>query len=450
MFYGVLVVGLTVFYSAETKAQVTLEDAIKTTLNRNLQIKQAEFGFQLSEQDLYESKSALYPSLNANLSNTYNFGLAFDQTYGELVRGNKWINSAGGQISSSVAVFQGFQKINQIRANKIQLTVDQSEIEKVKNDLTLSVITNYLEAITNGELYAASQQQVKLSSEQLRLDSIQFEVGNKTLADIAQAENQVATDELNVMTSQNAYELALLALKQLMEMSPDTVITLENPNVDDFLSDGVPSKYQDIYQQALKTQPDIAIARKRSDLAAQQIKIAQGGYYPTVTVSANYGTNYSSLGTDILTREPLPFGNQLDQNKSFNGGVTLNVPIFNNNRTKVAVSKAKINLLQAENNQALAKRNLEKTISQALLDVKTSGKQYVASQTAFASSKVAFGVIKERYDVGMANAMELFTAQTNMNKAEFDTIRAKYIMVFRTKVIDYYIGNPIKFNNTTK
>lgn len=426
-------------------AQVTLQDAIQTTLARNLQIKQAEFGYQLSEEDVFQSKSELYPNLNVGVDNSYVYGLTFDQTSGRLIRGNDWTTSAGAQLSSSVTLFQGFQKVNQIKANKIQLSVDATEVEKVKNDLVLSVVTNYLEAITNSELYEAALQQVELSSEQRRQDSIQFQVGNKTMADLAQAENQVATDELNVMSSENAYELSLLNLKQLMELSPDTTFSLEKPSIADIMAEYAVTSFDDVFKRALMTQPDIEQAGYTKELALKNIDIAKGAYYPTLSLSAGYGTNYSSRAMDLITGEQMRFYDQINENKSLRGGFTLQLPIFNNNRTRVAVSKAKIGYLQAENQEALVRRNLEKTIAQAILDLRSANKQYFASQVAFNTSKVAYETIKERYDVGMANSMEMFTAQTNMNQAEFEMIRRKYEMVFRGKVIDYYIGNPINF-----
>lgn len=439
-FFLLFVAGIPIGY-----AQVTLQDAITSTLERNLQIKRAQFGYQVSEQDLYQAKSELYPNLNIGVSNSYNYGLTFDQTSGKLVRGNDWTTSAGGQLSSSVTLFQGFQKINQIRANKLQLAVDATEVEKIKNELILSVVTNYLEAITNSELYEAAQQQVRISREQARQDSIQFQVGNKTLADLAQAENQVATDELNIMSSENAYELSLLNLKQLMELSPDTTFHLEKPELADVMAEYAVTSFDDVFEKALLTQPAIEQAGHNKELALKNIDIAKGAYYPTLSLNAGYGTNYSSRATDLITGEKMKFYDQINENKSFQGGISLQVPIFNNNRTKVAVNKAKIGYLQAENEEVLARRDLEKTISQAILDLKSANKEYIASQVAFNTSKVAYETIKERYDVGMANSMEMFTAQANMNQAEFEMIRRKYEMVFRGKVIDYYIGNPITF-----
>ena len=444
-YYTVLFVMLLFMVPRLGYTQVSLEQAIKTTLERNLQIKQAEFGFNISEQNLYQSKSELYPNLSATVGNENVYGMTLDQTSAQVIRGDFWTTYGSAKVSSNVTLFQGFQKINQIKANKIQLAVDATEIEKVKNDLVLNVVTNYLEAITNGELYEAALQQIRLSREQLRQDSIQFEVGNKTLADLAQAENQVATDDLNIMSSENAYQLSLLNLKQLMELSPDTVFTLEKPSIAEIMAEYTVTSFDEVFTKALVTQPAIEQAAYNKDLASKNIDIAKGAYYPTLSLSAGYGTNYSSRGSDYYTKQKLGLFDQVDLNKSFQGGLNLQVPIFNNNRTKVAVSKAKIGYLQAENEEALVRRNLEKTISQAILDLKSANKQFFASQVAFNTSKVAYETIKERYDVGMANSMEMFTAQTNMNKAEFEMIRRKYEMVFRGKVIDYYIGNPINF-----
>jgi len=434
-----------ILFTTAGVAQISIEDAVKITLDRNLQIRQAQFGYELTEQDLYQSKSELYPNLSLGASNSYNFGLTFDQTSGQLIRGNDWTSSAGAQLSSSVTVFQGFQKVNQIRANKIQLSIDATEVEKIKNDLTLSVVTNYLEAITNNELFEAAKQQVVLSKEQLRQDSIQFEVGNKTIADIAQAENQVATDELNIMTSENAYDLSMLNLKQLMELPPDTSISLIKPDIAEVMSAYAILSFEEVYSQALGTQPVIEQAEYQKTLALKNIDLAKGGYYPSLSLSAGYGTNFSSQAMNPATLEMIKFFDQINENKSFRGTINLEVPIFNNNRTKVAVNKAKIGYQQAENQESIARRDLEKTIAQAILDLKSANKQYQASQVAFQTSQVAFDAIKERYDVGMANSIELFTAQTNRNSAEFDMIRIRYEMVFRGKVIDYYIGNPITF-----
>ena len=111
------------------------------------------------------------------------------------------------------------------------------------------------------------------------------------------------------------------------------------------------------------------------------------------------------------------------------------------------VAKAKIGLKQAEAAEQLAKNNLNKAVSQAVLDVNAAKQRYRSATVAFESAETAFKATKERYDIGMANSLELFTSQTERNKAEFDLIQAKYNVIFRSKIIDYYVGNPIQFDN---
>ncbi len=185
----------------------------------------------------------------------------------------------------------------------------------------------------------------------------------------------------------------------------------------------------------------------------KQIDIAKGGYYPTLNLNVSYGTNYSSATTrqtdplDPATLFRVPFGQQVSDNKSFFTGLSLAIPIFSRNQNKVNVAKAKIGLKQAEASEQLAKNNLNKAVNQAVLDVNAAKQRYSSATVAFESAETAFKATKERYDIGMANSLELFTAQTERNKAEFDLIQAKYNVIFRSKIIDYYLGNPIQFDN---
>ena len=57
----------------------------------------------------------------------------------------------------------------------------------------------------------------------------------------------------------------------------------------------------------------------------------------------------------------------------------------------------------------------------------------------------AFNVIEQRYNVGLVNSLDYNISRTNRNNAEIESIRAKYDLLFRSKVIDYYLGKQITF-----
>ncbi len=431
---------------------IPIKVAIYQALDNNLQVKQARFQEALSEEDLKQAKSQFYPTLNADVNGSMRFGRYFDQYTAQLVPS---VNTASGGISTDIPIFQGFQRINQIRANKTQLAVDQSNVEKAKNDLVLSVATTYLEALTNQDLLTAAEQQLKLSERQLEAANANYEVGNNTLADLSQAKSQVATDELSVTSAQNAYDLSILNLKQLMEMDPAEDIMLEKPDVE--LVERTPVVYDpgEVFASALEAQPDIRAAELSAEVAKTNIAIAKGAYYPTLGFGAGYSTSVSSVASRLIgvdaNNEPIyervNFGEQLKENESPYIGLSLRIPIFNRFQTRTSVNKAKINYQYALSNEQLAKNNLNKIIHQAILDLRAAKTRYYSTETAFTSAKDAFEVINQRYEVGLANSVELFTAQTTMNRAEFDHIQARYETLFRSKVIDFYLGNEINFEN---
>lgn len=447
--FVLLAVSITATVFAQGGETITLRQAVEIALQNNLQIKQAQFQSAITDENLKQSKFELYPNLSNSFSANKRFGLYFDQTSGGIT--SEKSSTASGSLSSNVTLFSGLRLQNQIKQNKALLAADKSTVEKVKNDLSLSVVNTYLQILNYQDLIKASQQQLALSKEQLGVADKNFKVGNNTQADLSQAQAQVANNELSLTNAQNAYELAILDLKQLMEMDPERNITIQVPVISDL--ETVDSQYSsyDVYSKAVTSYPDIQAATFNTKAAELGVKIAKGGLYPTLSFGGQLYNSYSSNAYDRLidpiTNQPfnqkVSFSEQLSRNFGQALGFNLSIPIFNNYRSRSNYNIAKIRFENAKANEQLAKNNLNKIISQAVQDLKSAIKSYSATQSAFNSSKDAFNAIKQRYEVGLANVIELNTSQTNYNKAEFDFIQAKYNVIFRKKVIDFYLGNPL-------
>lgn len=430
---------------------ITLRQAVDIALQNNLQIKQAQFQSAISDENLKQSKFELYPNLNSSFSANKRFGLFFDQTSGGLISGTQSTNTAGGNLSSDVNLFSGFRLRNQILQNKALLASDKSNVEKVKNDLSLSVVNTYLQILNNQDLIKASEQQLALSKQQLGVADKNFKVGNNTQADLSQAQAQVANNELSLTNAQNAFELAMLDLKQLMEMDPQRNITLQVPVIENLeIMESEYSGYE-VYSKAVTNYPDIKVAEYNTKASEFGVKIAKGGLYPSLSFGAQLFNNYSNNAREpvfnntgeLIGQRKLSFNEQMNRNFGQAVGFNLSIPIFNNYRSRSSYNITKIRYENAKANEQLTKNNLNKIINQAVQDLKSAIKSYNATQSAFNSSKDAFNAINQRYEVGLANVIELNISQTNFNKAEFDFIQAKYNVIFRKKVIDFYLGNPL-------
>jgi len=422
---------------------ITIQQAVENTLKNNLTIKQAQFNAAISEENLTQSKYSIYPNLNASVNPNLTFGRGLDQTTFQVTNQTSLYTS--GNLSTNVDLFQGFTKINQIRQNKILLDADKSNIEKVKNDLILNVVNAYLQVLYNTDLERASKEQLDIARKTLARENALLDAGNKTLADVSQAKSQAATAELNLTNAQNALSISYLTLGQLMEMQPNQKFVVEAPLIDNIKTASTAVSAEEIYNNALNIFPDIKLANLRSLAAKQAIAVAKGAYSPSLSLGAGLNTSYSyQFNYNGLTPQA-SFADQINQRLGQSIGMSLQIPIFNGFSARSSVRKAKITYQNNLVQEQLAKNNLNKVIFQATTDLKAAESRYASTQNAFNAQKDAFYVVEQRYNVGLVNSLDYSTAQTNRNKAEIDFIQAKYDLIFRAKVIDYYLGKQITF-----
>jgi outer membrane protein len=463
-----IIVLLSINFAAKAQQVISLQQAIDSTLHRNLTIKQAQLTESLATEDYNQAKYNQLPSLTANPTASYNFGRSPNlTTYSYSSQSFLYVN---GTASLSITLYQGGQLRNQILQNKLTLDVDKTSTAKVKNDLLLNVVTDYLTILTDQDLVIAANQQIDLAKITVDRTQKNFDAGNQTVADLAQAKAQVSTAELNLTNAQNQVDLAVLILKQYMEMDPGRNITVQKPDISKLTDVRTLYDAAEVIKTAFAVNPDIKLAELQQQTYAQAIKIAKGNYYPTVSLFGGLGTNYSNqisqklIGTQSITQQigtvqgtgtpvvvqtlapiysPYSTFGQFGDNFNQSIGLSVQIPIFNHYTARTSVRKAKLNYEYAELTTQLAKNTLSKTIIQAVLDLQAAEKSYQSSVQTFQSNKEALNVTKQRYDVGLVNTLDYNTALTNFNKSQNDMIEAQYQMIFRSKVIDYYIGNPI-------
>src|SRR6185437_3491854 len=293
--FSVLLLALASF-SAEAQRVISLQQAVDSTLKNNLTIKQAQVTEALAAEDYKQSKYNQLPSLNANPQGGYYFGKS--QIAGAFAYSSSALNIQG-QANLSVTLFQGGQLRNQVLQNKLQLDVDKTSTAKVKNDLLLNVVTDYLTILTDQDLVVAAKQQLDLAKITLDRAQKNFDAGNATRADLAQAQAQVETAGLTLTNDQNQVDLATLVLKQYMEMDPKIEITVVKPDISRMTNIQTVFDISEVLKTAFIANPDIRLAELQQQTYAQAIKIAKGTYYPVLSLYGGLGTSYSNQATSF-------------------------------------------------------------------------------------------------------------------------------------------------------
>ena len=109
-----------------------------------------------------------------------------------------------------------------------------------------------------------------------------------------------------------------------------------------------------------------------------------------------------------------------------------------------SINNAEINVLNSQYNLELQKNQLYKDIQQKYTDVLAALKRYYSSKKAYLSLEKAFAYSQQKFDVGLINFVDYNIAKNNYTKTESDLLQAKYDYIFKSKILDFYRGIPIK------
>jgi outer membrane protein len=460
-------------FAQSGKKVYTLKECIEIALQNNLTVKRSALGLRGADITLDQSRYTMLPSLNVSGSGGANFGRSIDPTTNLFI--DQQINNANANANASLLLFNAFRVMNTIKQSVNDKAAAENDLTKAKNDVILSVITFYTSVIFNQELLQNAQFQLKTTQQQLERTKKLEQAGSVPLGNVLDLEAQNATNELNLIQRENNYNLSLLQLKQSLQLPASTQMEVEIPelSVEDLSLDQTTEQIYDIAKQNL---PEIKAAVFRTESANFALKAARGSLYPRLNLNASAFTNYSSaakifqngvvdpspvigyLGNDqtqvVRSFRPTtiggevvekPFSNQISDNIAQSVSIGLTIPVFNAFNARANVLRNKVTKEQAFINLTDVENRLRQAIETAHNDATAAAKTFASSSKAVKAREEAFRMTKQRYDAGASNYVDYQVSENNLFQAKSDQVRAKYDLIFKKKVLDFYQGKPIDY-----
>lgn len=465
---------LTTCLGLQAQDSWTLEKCINYARDNNISVKQAEANIKTALLSEKQAKASRLPNVSANGSLSEQFGYTIDPTTNGF--SNQAIGANSLSLNAGVNLFSGGQIYHSIKKAGLDAKAAAADADQTVNSLGLQIASAYLNILLFEEQAGSALQRVEQSKQQLGVTLKLIDAGSQPQAERFTIEAQLAREEQAAIVARNNVDLAYLNLKQLLQLEPDFDLRIEKPVVlipSDINPDAV--SLTPVYNTALTTQPSVTAADLRVKSAEEEEAIAKAAYYPTVSLGASLSSYYSTQSKDAIytgatvpgatqtvdvggTLVPVtfyqkdyylkkvPYFTQLDRN--FGQGVNLQVqvPIYQNGRTRLSVERARLGIItsQLQNNQT--RQQLKNDIQTAIANARSTRLQLAAAQKSVDANRIAYSNTEKRHNLGAANTLELTTAKTNLAIAENDLIVAKYDYLFRLKILDFYQGKPLKLD----
>ncbi|MDE6023662.1 MAG: TolC family protein [Muribaculaceae bacterium] len=383
-----------------------------------------------------EALADFFPSLSAQVGSQFSWGRNIDpetNTYNNVTTFNN-----GYGIYASLTLFDGGQTLNRYRQARSERERYLNAVEMKQDDSAISAMLAFADAVYYQNSIKIAEERLMQSEGMLRLTKSQEELGIKGLPDVVQAEATVANDKYSLVHQQNLYEQAMLTLKSAMNFPQIEPLCI------DTTSPKTPSGYTDenvenIYNQAILTNPQAIEARMQVRSKKYSYNIAMGYLLPTISINAGISTSfYKNINSEYTV--PI-FGEQFRNNLGEYISATLSIPIFNGLSRISGKNRAKYAYEQAKEQLKEQNRRLHDEIASAVMDRDGYAMEIISLKAKVDSDGEAYRLNKRKYEEGLMSLIDLQLSANTYYSSKVEMLQKQMLYLLKDKLVEYYKGN---------
>ena len=436
-FLNVIIIFLFMINPGTQAKTYSLEDCINYALKNSTDINRANNAIERKESYLKQSKSALGPSLNLRINQNTGSSSSHIRSSGKGEWTSNFNTSLSASLSSSITLYNGGKLKNTILKNESNLEAANADIQTKKDNLSMKVLTAYINVLLTKEQIKNSDLQLKSTKKQLEYAEVRKSAGIISNVDYLNIKSQYASEKADSVKMQNKLRLNLVSLMQTINMPVDDSFDVKVPDIQALLDIPAETDVNKIYNTAIGKNSEIKAAEFDLNSAKIETKIAKAGRLPTVSLNGS---------VDISSRYNKSIENTKEQVTSQIApgvGVSLSLPILQRGQAKNQITQADIQVKNTELNLMDIKNDLRKVIEQASIDAIAAGIEYEALKEQYQAEQESYNLTEEMFTQGLTNSVDYLTSKNNLVKAENNITQAKYTIILRNKIIEYYLGQPI-------
>ncbi|MCS7081753.1 MAG: TolC family protein [Bacteroidota bacterium] len=423
--------------------RLTLPEAVRVALERNLTIRKAETQLELYEVQRRQRVANFLPYVSANSSSGRNFGRQFDLTTGQLT--DQRSDRLSASIDASLNLFNGGADWFGWRQAEQELESQRAGLERARQSVVFSVAQSFLQILLDQELLRIEQENLRAQRGQLERIEQLVRSGVRPQADLYAQQAQVAQQELAVIEAENRLALDRARLAQLLGLDSLEGLELVPPEADPQMLEAESFELEALYRAALASRSDYRQRQLALEAARTGLRAATAGYWPRLDLAFSYGSGYSSLARRFNPQtqrlEAIRFGDQFwRQNVYSSVGLRISIPIFDRLLTANNVARNRVQYEYARWELQELEQNIRLELQQALLNYQAAQKRWQVASAQLRAAEQALQAERERYQVGSGTLLELTTANTNYVRAASLQAQARYSLLFQRKMLDYYMG----------
>ena len=396
--------------------KLSLSDAVKITLENNLDIKIVENQDEIFKNNASFLNSGYLPTISSKAGinkSEQNIEIETPNNLSGKLDNMKSENSYSNISLNYIFLDNSGRNFNYKKSKELS-NRSKLEVKEVIENTLLQLFTVYYEVCRLFEEREIIKSSLEISKTRLERKNTEFEFGQSTKLEVLNAEVDVNTDSIKLLSSIKNLSNAKRDLNLIMNVELNS-----NYELDRNVIYNSKDKISEFYKNAGENNTRLKIYDKSVDISNYELKSIKSTYLPTIGLVGSYDWNES------INDNPYAFFNK-NIYDGISGGINLSWNIFNSGKRITANKNAKIKLENSKIEKEKVFLIFQKELNNAyesyinnLFILEVQEKSLLTSENNFLRNL-------EKYNIGIVSSIEFRRAQINLLNAKLSRNTAMY------------------------
>lgn len=389
----------------------SLTKCMEMALQNTIEIKIRQLEIKRTEKSQNSVLNRMLPTVNLYGEQGYNFGSTIDPSTNGRVSSNIQNDNFYLNARTNLIDFNAFANA---KKDKINIELAKAQKEVIENEYKLQLLESYYQALYTQELLKIQKEQLKQASFNLNRVTKEVAIGSKPQSDLYDMQLSFSDEENRNLETEQLYKIKKIELFQLMNV---TDIAVDEVALEPYFKE----RTDEVFVNSLNN-PKIKLTELNYQNSLKSISLERASNLPILSAYYGYSTfyyktlNQSNSNTDS-------FQNQLEDNKSQQVGMLLNIPIFNGFRNNKRINASKIESEKAKLNIEQAKQQLDK---QLVLEEQNKS-NYLQLQNKLVEkqgyAKASLTTTQAKFSSGKVEAIVYSSVKNQLLSAEYEVLK---------------------------
>jgi len=405
--------------------KLTLQEAIRTALEKHPVLQSAEFAVRGAEARFNQARAPYYPQVGGTAAQT-NGSLRTNALFrpsGSLIEPNRSDISVG--VAASQTVYDFGQTASRVDAQRSDRARFEKDAMTRRADVVLGVQRAYFTTLKRKRLVEIAEQTVRERDVLKRQVETLYRNQLKSKLDLGLVQVQLSDAEFLVIRARNDLTTGFAELNNAMGIEGSVAYTLEevSPSVEP------PQVLGDLLAEAMDRRPELLALKERVRTAEHRIRAANTLNYPVLQVVGGAGD------TEHISNRP-----NLQEGGWWAVGGVVSVPLFTGFLIQNQVAEATAQEREVQAVYRTVAQNVQLEVKDSFLDVVTLIQQIKVVEEQVKIARESLTLASQRYKLGLSSIVEVTQSEVAVTVAETRLAETQYDAKIAEARLRYAIG----------